>query len=97
MQQDERTYFVKCIPRNKQHMFLRENKSLISTLIEINDLYICFVVTVDIEKAFDLLDHDFLCQAFFFKKSGFGRKLISCIETLIRKQESCIINLANTT
>ena len=44
------------------------------TLIEINNLYICFVVTVDIEKAFDLLDHDFLCQVFFLKKKRFWKK-----------------------
>ena len=48
---------------------------------------------MDIEKAFDLLDHDFLTSA--LEKYGFDKKL--WIRTLLRDQESCVINSGTTT
>lgn len=50
---------------------------------------------MDIEKAFDSLDHIFLIQV--LKKYGFGKKFIRWIETITNKQESCVINGGNTT
>ena len=47
------------------------------------------VVTVDILKAFDSVNHLFLIIA--FKKFGFGETFIKWIQILLRNQESCII------
>ena len=46
-----------------------------------------FLVTMDIEKAFDTLDHKFLISA--LKKFGFGQNFISWIEIIFKNQESC--------
>ena len=48
------------------------------------------LVTMDLEKAFDSLDHDFLSCA--LKKFGFGDSFINWIETLLNDQQSCVIN-----
>ena len=50
---------------------------------------------MDIEKAFHSLDHTFVISV--LKKFGFGNNFVSWIETLISKQESCVINGGNTT
>ena len=50
---------------------------------------------MDIEKAFESLDHTFLLKV--LEKIGFGEIFIRCIETIINGQESCIINGGNTT
>ena len=48
-----------------------------------------YLVTMDIEKAFDSLDHDFLL--FAIKKFGFGKNFIHWINVLLNKQQSCVI------
>ena len=53
------------------------------------------MITMDIEKAFDSLDHTFLLKV--LKKIGFGQNFIRCIETITNSQESCVINGGNTT
>ena len=45
---------------------------------------------MDIERAFDSLDHSFLISV--FKKSGFGKYFIESIKILLYKQESCVLN-----
>ena len=52
---------------------LSKSGRLISDVTEMCDIldFLGFLVTMDIEKAFDSLDHDFL-----FKKIGFGENLI---------------------
>ena len=50
---------------------------------------------MDIEKAFDSLDHDFLL--FALKKFGFGENFIHWINVLLNKQQSCVINGSFTT
>ena len=50
---------------------------------------------MDVEKAFDSLDHTFLTQV--HKKYGFGKAFIRWVETITSKQESCVINCRNTT
>ena len=52
------------------------------------------LVTMDIEKAFDSLNHTFVI--FVLKKFGFGNNFVSWIEILISQQESCVINGGNT-
>ena len=50
---------------------------------------------MDIEKAFDSLDYTFVISV--LKNFGFGNNFVSCIKTLITKQESCVIYGGNTT
>ena len=50
---------------------------------------------MDIEKTFDSLDHFLVISV--LKKFGFGNNFVSWIETLISKQESCVINGGNST
>ena len=54
-----------------------------------------FLVTMDVEKAFDSLDHKFLISA--LKKFGFGQNFTSWIEIILKNQESCVINSGTTT
>ena len=50
---------------------------------------------MDIEKAFDSLDHDFLILT--LEKYGFGKSFILWVKTLLRDQDSCVINGGTTT
>ena len=50
---------------------------------------------MDIEKAFDSLDHNFLILT--LEKYGFGKNFILWVKILLRDQESCVINGGTTT
>ena len=80
-----------------KNRFIGKSGRLIADIIEITDILNKegFLVTMDIEKAFDSLDHTFLISV--LKKFGFGNNFVNWIETLISKQESCVINGGNTT
>ena len=54
-----------------------------------------FLVAMDIEKAFDSLDHNFLILT--LEKYGFGKNFILWVKILLRDQESCVINGGTTT
>ena len=54
-----------------------------------------FLVTMDIEKAFNSLDYKFLISV--LQKFGFGQNFFSWIEIILRNQESCVINDRTTT
>ena len=54
-----------------------------------------FLVTMDVEKAFDPLDDKFLVSV--LQKFGFGQKFISWIEIILKNQELCVINGGTTT
>ena len=71
---------------------ISESGRLIADIIQITDVLSIegFLVAMDIEKAFDSLDHTSVISV--LKKIGFGNNLVSWIETLIWKQESCAIN-----
>ena len=73
-----------------ENRFIGENGRLIADTIAISDVINKegFLVTMDIEKAFDSLDHTFVISV--FKKFSFGSNFVSWIETLISKQESCV-------
>ena len=77
--------------------FICETGRLISDLIEVSDVFNIngFLVTMDIEKAFDSLNHSFLLAV--LKKFGFGTSFINWIETILNKPESCVINSGKTT
>ena len=44
----------------------------------------CFLVTIDIEKAFDSVNHCFLLQILW--KFGFGIDFVSWIKTILKNQ-----------
>ena len=50
---------------------------------------------MDIEKAFDSLNRNFLISAVV--KYGFGKNFISCLKISLRNQESCVHNASTTT
>ena len=52
-------------------------------------------MTVDIEKAFDSINHRFLIK--LFERYGFEEDFVKWIKVLLRNQESCIINGGTTT
>ena len=74
-----------------------ESGTLISDIIEITKIRKIggFLVTMDIEKAFDSLDHNFLIST--LEKYGFGQNFILWIKILLNDQESCVINGGKTT
>ena len=58
-------------------ILVKEKERLISAIIEIAKIKKGFLVTMDIEKAFDSLDHNFLISA--LEKYGFGKNFISWV------------------
>ena len=77
--------------------FICETGRLISDIIEVSGVFNIkgFLVTMDIEKAFDSLNHSFLLAV--LKKFGFGTSFINWIETILNKPESCVSNSGKTT
>ena len=73
-------------------MHIGESRRLISDIIEITEIGNVegFLVTMDIEKAFDSLDHNFLIST--LEKYGFGQNFIIWVKILLNDQESCVIN-----
>ena len=53
------------------------------------------LINIDIQKAFDSVNHQFLILA--LKRYGFGKMFIKWVKTLLNNQESCIINGGFTT
>ena len=79
-----------------ENKFIGESGRLIAYMVEITDiLNQGFLVTMEIKKTFDSLDHTLVISV--LKKFGFGNNFVSWIETLISKQESCVINGGNST
>ena len=50
--------------------------------------------STDIEKAFDLVDHNFLFET--LKRYGFGTEFVNFIKTLLFYAQSCVINYGYT-
>ena len=80
-----------------KNRFISESGRLISDILEIAKTLALegFLVTIDIEKAFDSVNHCFLLQ--ILRKFGFGIDFVSWIKTILKNQESCIINSGKTT
>ena len=70
---------------------------LISDILEITDsLQIDgLLMKIDIEKAFDSVNHFFLISV--LKRYGFGDDFIKWIKALLKNQESCVLNGGKTT
>ena len=77
--------------------FICETGRWISDIIGVSDVFKIngFLVTMDIEKTFDSLNHCFLLAV--LKKFGFGTSFINWIEAILNKPESCAINSGKTT
>ena len=54
-----------------------------------------FMLTVDLQKAFDSIDHEFLLAC--LEKFGFGSNFIAWITILLNNNESCVANGGHTT
>ena len=67
--------------------FICETGRLISDIIEVSNVFTIngFLVTMDIEKAFDSLNHAFLLA--LLKTFGFGTSFINWIEAILKKQQ----------
>ena len=80
-----------------QNRNIGENGRSIADIIEIANIRQMegFLVTMVVEKAFDLLHHKFLISV--MKTFGFGQNFISWIEIILKNQESCLINGGTTT
>ena len=54
-----------------------------------------YLVTIDLEKAFDSLEHEFLITP--LKKYGFGENFVKWIKIMLKNQEACVANNGTTT
>ena len=77
--------------------FISESGRLIPDVLEITHSLDIegILMTVDIEKAFDSINHSFLMCV--LKKFGFGNDFRKWIQILMKNPESCVINGGKTT
>ena len=77
--------------------FISGSGRLISDLLEISDTLKLdgLLATIDIQKAFDSVDHAFKIST--LERYGFGNRFVTWVKILLKNQESCIINGGNTT
>ena len=77
--------------------YIGESIRLISDVLELSEKYNVpgYILTVDLEKAFDSIDHTFLMAV--LKKFGFGENFLAWISILLNKNESCVSNGGHTT
>ena len=77
--------------------FMGEASRLISDVLEVTKE--CnipgYMVMMDVEKAFDSMDHGFLLEV--LKTFGFGENFIDWIKIVLTNQESCVMNGGNST
>ena len=75
-----------------EERFIGEATRLISDVLEVTKE--CniegYMVMMDVEKAFDSMDHDFLLEV--LKRFGFGDNFIDWIRIILTNQESCVMN-----
>ena len=73
-------------------LFIGESLRLVSDLIEKTNIHNLpgYLVTIDIEKAFDSVDHKYLFAV--LQKFGFGMNFTRWVKLIMNKQESCVIN-----
>ena len=77
--------------------FIGESGRLIDDVLKVCDVQKLsgYLLTVDFEKAFDSLNHNFLIVV--LKKYGFGDDFIDWVLILFNSQESCVINGGHST
>ena len=76
--------------------FISQSGGAISDILEIANTLALeeFLVTIYIEKALHSVIHSFWLK--IFRKFGFGIGFVGWIKTMIKNQESCIINGGKT-
>ena len=79
-----------------QGRFIGESTRLISDIIDMSDSLSLegYILTADIEKAFDSVDHTFLLAC--LEKFGFGQNILKWVKILLNSNESCVINGGTT-
>ena len=77
--------------------YIGESVRLTSDLLEYTNIHNLpgYMVTIDIEKAFDSVNHTFLLCA--LRKYGFGNNFIKYVKIILNRQESCIMNNGHST
>ena len=77
--------------------YIGESIRLISDILDISSKLNIpgYMLTVDLQKAFDSIDHVFLVAC--LEKFGFGKNFIEWISILLKDNESCISNGGHTT
>ena len=77
--------------------YIGESIRLISDILDISKKFNVsgYILTVDLQKAFDSIDHTFLLAC--LEKFGFGNNFITWISILLYDNESCISNGGHTT
>ena len=77
--------------------FVSEGGRLISDMLEASDLLKLkgLLLTVDIEKACDSVNHNFLLKV--LENYGLSQDFLKWISILLQNQESCVINGGKTT
>ena len=77
--------------------YIMEGGRFISDIIEMCNIENVkgFIVSMDIEKAFDSLDHSFLLRV--LNKIGFGQNFINWVKIILCNQEACVLNSGTTT
>ena len=80
-----------------ENRFIGENGRLISDILEITKQTEIegYLLTIDIEKAFDSVNHFFLLHS--LKEYGFGKQFLQWIRTILKNQQSCVLNGGITT
>ena len=80
-----------------KNRFIGESGRLISDITEISDWLNIegFLVTMDTEKVFNSLDHDFLCSV--LRKFRLGKNFITWIKILLKDHLSCVTNCGTST
>ena len=80
-----------------KNRFIGESSRLIYDITEFSDW--CniegFLVTMDIKKTFDSLEHDFLNST--LRKFGCGKNFMTCRKILLKDKLSCFMNSGTTT
>ena len=77
--------------------YIGESIRLISDILDVSSRYNIpgYILTVDLQKAFDSIDHTFLLAC--LEKFGFGHNFIAWISILLKNNESCVSNGGHTT
>ena len=77
--------------------FIGESIRLVSEILDYceNENIEAFILTADLEKAFDSIDHTFLLCC--LEKFGFGKYFLDLIKLLLNGNESCVLNSGTTT
>ena len=89
------SFFLPILISSSQTAYFKDrfiSRKVTSDILEISNLLVLegFLVTVDIEKAFDSLNHCFLSQIIW--KFGFGIGFVGWIKMFLNNPESEIIN-----